>query len=379
MTNQNWNDPANPQGQQPTYGQQPYGQPSAPDATPGYQAPGQTPGYSAPGQSPDAAYGQTYGATPSYGSADPSQASAGSYGSPAPSYGQSSYGTTDPSQAAAGSYGSAAPSYGQSPYGTTDPTQGSTSSYGSSTGSYGSTGTDPAAGSYGSASGAYGAAGSYGSADASYGQQAQSYGTPVGSQGGSYGSPVQPGYADTSGQQAGAYDPYGAQQAGAVSPYGYDSGYATPAPALADFGKRAIAGLIDYVAPGMVVGILGGILGGLGAAIDSSGTVSGLFSLLTYVALLGFLIWNTVLKGGNTGVTIGRQVAKIKLVSEATGQPIGAMNAFIRHLVHFVDSLICYVGWLFPLWDAKRQTLADKIMKTVVVNNDGTPTQGQQF
>ena len=27
--------------------------------------------------------------------------------------------------------------------------------------------------------------------------------------------------------------------------------------------------------------------------------------------------------------------------------------------------LICYIGYLFPLWDAKRQTLADKIMTTV--------------
>jgi hypothetical protein len=26
--------------------------------------------------------------------------------------------------------------------------------------------------------------------------------------------------------------------------------------------------------------------------------------------------------------------------------------------------LICYIGWLFPLWDAKRQTIGDKIMTT---------------
>jgi hypothetical protein len=32
-----------------------------------------------------------------------------------------------------------------------------------------------------------------------------------------------------------------------------------------------------------------------------------------------------------------------------------------------VDSIICYVGYLFPLWDQQRQTLADKIMSTVVV------------
>jgi uncharacterized RDD family membrane protein YckC len=38
-----------------------------------------------------------------------------------------------------------------------------------------------------------------------------------------------------------------------------------------------------------------------------------------------------------------------------------------------VDGIICYIGWLFPLWDAKKQTLADKIMGTVVVT---APKQG---
>ena len=41
----------------------------------------------------------------------------------------------------------------------------------------------------------------------------------------------------------------------------------------------------------------------------------------------------------------------------------------MRQLAHIVDSLICYIGWLFPLWDAKRQTIGDKIMGTVVVKD----------
>jgi len=42
--------------------------------------------------------------------------------------------------------------------------------------------------------------------------------------------------------------------------------------------------------------------------------------------------------------------------------------SFLRQLVHILDSLACYIGWLWPLWDAKSQTFADKIMNTVVVN-----------
>ncbi len=343
MTNQNWNDPANPQGQQPTYGQ-PYGQPPAPDA--GYTA-GQAPGYQAAGG--DQTYGQgSYGATtPSYGT-DPAQTS--SYGSAgaAPTYGQtdpaaSTYGQQasygDPAQT--GSYGSpsAASGYGQAAsYG--DPAQ--TASYG-----------DPAQ------TGSYGAA--------SYGQpEAQSYAQPEQT----YGSPVQGGYS----QQA--YDPYQQQQT--VSPYGYDSGYATPAPALADFGKRALGYLVDFVAPVIVFYVVIAIAGALGAAGDAGAMIGLLLMAVAYLGLIGFWIWNRFIKGG-TGQTLGRQVAKTKLVSEATGQPIGALNAFLRDLCHIVDGMICSIGWLFPLWDAKRQTLADKIMKTVVVNDDGIPSQGQQF
>ncbi len=41
--------------------------------------------------------------------------------------------------------------------------------------------------------------------------------------------------------------------------------------------------------------------------------------------------------------------------------------AFGRDICHILDSLACYIGWLFPLWDAKRQTFADKIISTVVI------------
>jgi hypothetical protein len=37
----------------------------------------------------------------------------------------------------------------------------------------------------------------------------------------------------------------------------------------------------------------------------------------------------------------------------------------IRQICHVVDTIICYLGWLWPLWDGKRQTIADKIVSTV--------------
>ncbi len=87
----------------------------------------------------------------------------------------------------------------------------------------------------------------------------------------------------------------------------------------------------------------------------------GLASLL----VLAYLIWNYGYRQGTTGSSIGKSVMKFKVVSETTGQPIGFGLSIVRQLAHFVDAIICYIGFLFPLWDAKRQTLADKIMTTV--------------
>ena len=58
---------------------------------------------------------------------------------------------------------------------------------------------------------------------------------------------------------------------------------------------------------------------------------------------------------------------KFMVVSERTWQPVGFGQSLIRQLAHVLDVVICYLGYLFPIWDAKRQTFADKIMSTVCV------------
>jgi uncharacterized RDD family membrane protein YckC len=88
---------------------------------------------------------------------------------------------------------------------------------------------------------------------------------------------------------------------------------------------------------------------------------------LATLVSLAYWIWNRGYRQGTTGSSLGKSVMKIKVVSEKTGQPIGFGLSLVRDLAHFVDAIICYIGFLFPLWDAKRQTLADKIMTTVVL------------
>lgn len=97
-------------------------------------------------------------------------------------------------------------------------------------------------------------------------------------------------------------------------------------------------------------------------------TPSTLGTVLFIVAMLAafaFLIWNYGYRQGTTGSSVGKSVMKFKVVGEATGRPIGFGPSLLRQLAHTIDGLMCNIGYLFPLWDAKRQTIADKIMSTV--------------
>jgi len=89
--------------------------------------------------------------------------------------------------------------------------------------------------------------------------------------------------------------------------------------------------------------------------------------LLFDLAALVVSGYNRWFQAGTTGQSWGKKALNLRLVGDATGTPIGAGLAFARDICNILDSLACYIGWLFPIWDAKRQTFADKILSTVVV------------
>ena len=105
----------------------------------------------------------------------------------------------------------------------------------------------------------------------------------------------------------------------------------------------------------------------LGAAIVDDGSGKSAPYLLLVVA--GFLLsaYNRWYRAGKTGRSWGRQVVGIRLVAERTNQPVGVARAALRDVTHLVDSLPLYIGYLFPLWTRKRQTIADMVMRTVVL------------
>jgi uncharacterized RDD family membrane protein YckC len=178
--------------------------------------------------------------------------------------------------------------------------------------------------------------------------------------------------------QAGGYPPpppsYQPQAAGAPGrPVGQ-----LPPEAYTSWIARVGAAIIDAI-PIIVVGGIGqGILlatgqnscvtdsYGYGVYCTSSPSGIGLaIAFIAWLACLAYAIWNWGYRQGTTGSSIGKSVLKFKVVAESTGAPIGFGLSIVRQLAHIVDTIICYIGYLFPLWDSKRQTLADKIMSTV--------------
>jgi uncharacterized RDD family membrane protein YckC len=104
--------------------------------------------------------------------------------------------------------------------------------------------------------------------------------------------------------------------------------------------------------------------------------VAMIIGLGVMVASLGWIAYNRWITGGKTGQSVGKRATKIRLVGKETNAPIGARNACIRDLVHILDALTL-VGYLWPLWDEKRQTFADQIMKTIVINEDDQSAIGR--
>jgi uncharacterized RDD family membrane protein YckC len=168
----------------------------------------------------------------------------------------------------------------------------------------------------------------------------------------------QPGYGAPTGGY-GQPPAYGAPPS-ATSPYGQAPATGWQGPPLAGWGSRVGAALVD----GLIAAVIEGVGVGLGALIG--GALGALLVGLGYLGAFAFTLWNLV-QQGNTGQTVGKKALNLRLLREQDGQVVGIGTSIGRYFVHFLDAIPCLIGYLWPLWDAKNQTFADKILKTVVI------------
>lgn len=161
---------------------------------------------------------------------------------------------------------------------------------------------------------------------------------------------------------------------GMQPPAGTSAGMSAHGP-LASWGQRVIAYLITIAmifAVYIVLFIVSAIFGAI------SDVLGFLVLMVGWLASLAVAFYMYYLDGA-TGGHPGKRIMGLKTVNADTGELIGGGMGIVRYLAHFVDSLICYIGFLFPLWDEKRQTIADKMLSTVVLSDQPKMSFGPEL
>lgn len=170
---------------------------------------------------------------------------------------------------------------------------------------------------------------------------------------------------------------YGAPPAGYGAPAGY--GTPPPQPPYASVGKRLGAAIVDGLIvsvgtiPGWILFVIAIVTGAANADAngrirdEAAGAFVGLMLLGYAVMFIGaMVIWlYNVYLLGRDGATLGKRWLKVKVL-DANGQPLGFGKAFLRELVKAVMGNLCFLLYLWPLFDEQKQGLYDKLFGTHV-------------
>ncbi|MCX2934366.1 RDD family protein [Mycobacterium sp. CVI_P3] len=135
----------------------------------------------------------------------------------------------------------------------------------------------------------------------------------------------------------------------------------------ASWPARAGAFTVDVFFPtGVVITCL---LVAQSASLSGRGWLKWLTVAGAGVVILAMAV-NRLLLPSITGWTLGRSLAGIAVVGR-DGAAVGPWRLLLRDLAHLLDTAAVFLGWLWPLWDARGRTFADLLARTEVHRVDG--------
>ena len=141
---------------------------------------------------------------------------------------------------------------------------------------------------------------------------------------------------------------------------------------LASWGRRAGGWFVDllvYVAAFVVTFALA-----LTTEDSATGEVSDLAALLLFfVWFLGPSVYAWLMVGA-FGRTLGKMAVGVTVVRSADADHVGYLRALGRAASTWLLGLLFFpilLAYLWPLWDARNQTLYDKMAGTIVVRGGG--------
>src|SRR5262249_17259878 len=136
--------------------------------------------------------------------------------------------------------------------------------------------------------------------------------------------------------------------------YGYGYGYGTGVQ-YAGFWARFGGYVIDSIVIGLPIGIVAG-------ALSMDGLSRLVFQLVVSACYFAFL------DGGPKGQSVGKMALNIRVVDVDSIQPgIGFGRGFGRYFASLLSGVVFGLGYLWMLWDPKKQCWQDKLVQTLVV------------
>ncbi|MDX6742547.1 protein kinase domain-containing protein [Actinocorallia sp. A-T 12471] len=82
------------------------------------------------------------------------------------------------------------------------------------------------------------------------------------------------------------------------------------------------------------------------------------YAMMTVWALV-YLVFGAM--EGALGFGPGKGLFRLQVLDERTGAPLGMARGVARVFAQILNWLTCFIGFLWPLWDPKKQTIADKV------------------
>jgi uncharacterized RDD family membrane protein YckC len=151
---------------------------------------------------------------------------------------------------------------------------------------------------------------------------------------------------------------------------------------LARWWQRVGSLLLDYLIVVVPLAIVNAIMNSAFGTVHTVKLLNGTFEtqrsiqgpahaliLIGTAAIMG--VYFSILNGTGNGQTVGNRTPGIAVRDATTGEVIGFKRGLLRWFIRFVLYLALILPGLlndlFPLWDSRSQTIADKAARSVVI------------
>ena len=160
-----------------------------------------------------------------------------------------------------------------------------------------------------------------------------------------------------------------------ASPYSQPAAWEAPgagsglaaATRLAGFWRRFGSLIIDAVIVSIIEYVLDLILR---VPASSFGPSTG----VGFIVGVAYFTW-----GFGSGQTVGCRALNLRIVDQNTNAAPGYAKGLVRYLMSYVSGIVVLLGYLWMLWDSKKQTWHDKVAGTLVLYQAESPVDSVTF